>query len=73
MVGEFTLYLQNYLIWFREKRIKESLGCKSMIDRRRGKRGIMAKTVQLYVRSPDHAWLKWVRLSVTKLRRFSKL
>lgn len=32
---EFIPYLENYLIWFRERRIKESLGYKSMIDRRR--------------------------------------
>lgn len=32
---EFVLYLEEYLIWFREKRIKESLGCKSMIDSRK--------------------------------------
>ena len=34
-VKEFVPYLENYLIWFRERRIKESLGYKSMIDRRR--------------------------------------
>lgn len=34
-VKEFIPYLENYLIWFRERRIKESLGYKSMIDRRR--------------------------------------
>lgn len=32
---EFIPYLENYLIWFREGRIKELLGHKSMIDRRR--------------------------------------
>lgn len=31
----FILYPENYLIWLREKRIKESLGYVSMIDRRR--------------------------------------
>ena len=34
-VKEFIPYLENYLIWFRKRRIKESLGYKSMIDRRR--------------------------------------
>ena len=34
-VREFIPYLENYLIWFRERRIKESLGYKSMIDRGR--------------------------------------
>lgn len=34
-VKEFIPYLEKYLIWFREKRIKESLGYVSMIDRRR--------------------------------------
>lgn len=34
-VKEFIPCLENYLIWFRERRIKESLGYKSMIDRRR--------------------------------------
>ena len=34
-VKEFIPYLEDYLIWFRERRIKESLGYKSMIDRRR--------------------------------------
>ena len=34
-VKEFIPYLEKYLNWFREKRIKESLGYKSMIDRRR--------------------------------------
>jgi len=34
-VREFIPYLENYLKWFIEKRIKESLGWKSMVDRRR--------------------------------------
>ena len=34
-VKEFIPYLENYLIWFRERGIKESLSYKSMIDRRR--------------------------------------
>ena len=34
-VKEFIPYLENYLIWFRERRIRESLGYKSVIDRRR--------------------------------------
>ena len=34
-VKEFIPYLEKYLVWFREKRIKESLGYKSMIDRRK--------------------------------------
>lgn len=34
-VKEFIPYLEEYLAWFREKRIKESLGYKSMIDRRK--------------------------------------
>lgn len=32
---EFVPYPENYLIRFRERGIEESLGCKSMIDRRR--------------------------------------
>lgn len=32
---EFIPYLENYLIWLREGRIKELLAHKSMIDRRR--------------------------------------
>ena len=34
-VKEFIPYLEKYLIWFRKRRTKESLGYKSMIDRRR--------------------------------------
>ena len=34
-VKEFIPYLGNYLIWFRERRIKESLGHVSAVDRRR--------------------------------------
>lgn len=34
-VGEFIPYLENDLKWFIEKRIKESLGWKSMFDRSR--------------------------------------
>lgn len=34
-VKEFIPYLEKYLVWFREKRIKESLGYKSMIDKRK--------------------------------------
>lgn len=32
---EFVPYPEKCLIWLRERGIEESLGCKSMIDRRR--------------------------------------
>lgn len=34
-VKKFIPYLENYLNWFKEKRIKESLGHESVIDRMR--------------------------------------
>ena len=63
-VKEFIPYLEKYLVWFREKRIKESLGYKSMIDRRKedgvswGKRS----------RKSPHALLVKYRLPLSNIK-----
>jgi putative transposase len=50
-VAPFTQAFDSYIRWYNEKRIKMSLGARSLIDYRRSL-GLTASTVQVFSRIP---------------------